>query len=189
VALRQVPVWARQMTTLVKAETDAEALASAALRSTARQADAGLAVEVSALADRLRGTLAERRLITTLLGSFSAAALLLACLGIYGLVSFAASERTREMAIRTALGARRSGLLRLMIHGAGKVLAIGVAIGLVLAYLLSDVMDALVVEISTSDPAAYLLAAAMLAATGIVAASVPSWRASKSDPIRALNDT
>ena len=181
----QVPFWAYSMTAVVRTVADVGTVAQR-VGDEARALDASLAVETALLDDRVRALLAERRLILLLLGTFATAALLLVCLGVYGLVSFAAAERTRELAIRTALGARRSGLLRLMLERAAAVVLIGAGIGLAIAYLLQGVVRSLVVDVSTTDPLTYVGVAALLIVVALAAALVPSLRAVRSDPIEAL---
>jgi putative ABC transport system permease protein len=181
----QVPFWAYSMTAVVRAAADAGAIAQR-VDDEARALDPSLAVEVALLDDRVRALLAERRLILLLLGSFATAALFLVCLGVYGLVSFAAAERTRELAIRTALGARRSGLLRLMLERAAAVVVIGAGVGVAIAYLLQGVVRSLVVDVSTADPLTYVAVALLLTVVALTAALVPSLRAVRSDPVEAL---
>jgi putative ABC transport system permease protein len=182
----QVPFWAYSMTVVARATPGSVGALASQIDDEVRALDPALAIEVELLDDRVHALLAERRLILLLLGGFAIAALLLVCLGIYGLVAFAAAERTRELAIRTALGARQGGLLRLMLVRALAVVGLGTAVGVGCAYLLQGVVRSLVVDVSTVDPLTYLAVALLLASVGLGAALVPSLRAVRSDPVEAL---
>jgi len=121
VPYRQVPMWTTSMTAVVRAGSGAQPGLATSIREAARAVDPALAIEIASLDDRVRGLLTGRRQTLTILTSFALAALMLAALGVYDLVSFAAAQRTREMAIRAALGAQRSSLLRLMIAAATRI--------------------------------------------------------------------
>jgi putative ABC transport system permease protein len=131
---------------------------------------------------------APRRLATFLLGAFSALALGLAALGIYGVVSYATAQRTREIGVRLALGARPFDVLSMVLRQAGTVVFLGMGIGLAGAVALSRLMSSLVFGITTSDPFTYLLTPVVLLATGFVACYFPARRAAYLDPIRALRE-
>jgi len=186
VVLPQVPLWASSMTAVIRASSAITPAFISTVREAIRSVDASQAAELASLDDRVGELMAERRLILGLLTAFSAAALLLACLGVYGLVSFAAAQRTREIAIRGALGAGRGGLLSLMLMSATRILVIGVAVGTFSAYWLTKLMASLIVDVPTTDPATYLTAVAILIAVGMLSALIPSWRAAKLDPLHAL---
>ena len=112
--------------------------------------------------------------------------LLLAVVGVYGVVSYSTAQRTREIGIRTALGAHRSDILRLVLIQALRIVMAGVAVGVVGAWALSRTMVHLLVGISSSDPITYLGVTAMLLGTALLACGTPALRATRVDPIAAL---
>ena len=185
VLYRQVPDWTRAMTAVVRTDPSAR-VAPATLQAVARELDPTLAVEAGTLSARVRALLAERRMLLGVLWTFAGLALLLSCLGVYALLSFAAEERRRELAVRAALGADRSGILSLMFRDAGRVVAAGLALGLTLAYALAHLLESLLLQVSPGDPATFVAVAVLLGVVGLCAAMVPAWRAAKADPLTAL---
>lgn len=185
VLYRQVPYYTRGMTVIARARTGSR-VPAAALRSAARDLDPSVAVEASTMEVRLAGLTEERRLVLSGLGVFAAAAVLLVCLGIYGLMSFAAGERTREMAVRVALGERRAGIVRLMLLSTARVLLAGGLAGIGAAWAFTRLLDSLLVDVATTDPVSYAGALALLSSVALLAALGPSVRAARQDPLGAL---
>jgi len=183
---RQMPAWTAFMSAVVKLRPGAPAGALEALTEATRRLDTRLAVESGPLTQRVHALLAQRRLILGVLGVFAAASLLLVCLGIYGLISFAVAERTREIAVRSALGAARGGILALMLGSALRVVLAGASAGLVVALILRGALAAMVVGVGTGDPVTYLAAAALMIGVALVAAFLPALRAARLDPLEAL---
>jgi putative ABC transport system permease protein len=126
------------------------------------------------------------RFSTTLLGGFAAMALGLAAIGIYGVISFDVSRRTREIGIRMALGARPGNVLRAVLAGGIKLTAIGTAIGVAGALALTRYLETLLYEVSPTDPAVMTAAAAVLMAVTLAAVWLPARRATRVDPAVAL---
>jgi predicted permease len=142
--------------------------------------------QVRTMGDVVSGSIATRRFETNLLLSFAMTAMLLAAIGIYGVVAYAAVQRTREIGVRMAVGASTSDIYRLIIgHGIAPVLA-GVAVGLALAIFGGRLVAAMLFDVSTYDPVVTVSSAAILTAVGICACLIPAWRATKTDPTYAL---
>jgi ABC-type antimicrobial peptide transport system permease subunit len=120
------------------------------------------------------------------LGFFGGLALLLAAVGIYGVVSYRVGQRTRELGIRMALGAQRSDLLRLVLGKGGLMIFVGAVLGLAGALLLTRLMASLLYGISPRDPLTFLGVTVLLAGVGLLATYIPARRASKVDPTLAL---
>jgi putative ABC transport system permease protein len=126
------------------------------------------------------------RLRTWLLSAFSAIALALAIIGIYGVISYSVAQRTREIGIRTALGATRSGIVALVLRQAAVTIAFGLAIGTAAALALTGLMANLLFGVQPRDPVGLASAAGILAASAFAAAYLPARRAARLDPIKAL---
>jgi putative ABC transport system permease protein len=136
--------------------------------------------------EALNNSLAEPRLYTVLLGVFAALALGLASVGIYGVMSYTVTERTREIGVRMALGAQAGNVLKLVI-GQGMVLAlIGVAIGSAGAVALTRLMSGLLFGVSATDPMTFVVIALLLSVVALLACYIPARRAAKVDPMVAL---
>jgi putative ABC transport system permease protein len=130
--------------------------------------------------------IAPKRLAAQLIAVFAGLAMVLAAVGIYGLLSFSVVQRTHEIGVRIALGARRGEVLRAIVGEAAALAAIGVALGLAAALALTRAMKALLFGVSAADPAVYAGAAVGLLVIAIAAAVVPAWRAARLDPLTAL---
>jgi len=136
--------------------------------------------------DVVGATMSSPRFTGFLLVTFAAIALALSAIGIYGVLSYLVSRRTREIGIRVAIGAGRGEVLRLVL-GSGLLLAlIGVAAGLVVAFVVTRFMSTLLHEVSPGDPLTFGSVAVVLTLVAILASLVPAWRATRVDPVVAL---
>jgi len=131
-------------------------------------------------------SLAQRRLTMTLLLSFAALALLLASVGIYGVISYSVRQRTRELGIRMALGAKRRDVLKMILAQGLKLALIGVAIGLLAAFALTRWMETLLFNVRPADPLTFAVIPAVLLLVALIACWIPARRATKVDPMVAL---
>ena len=131
-------------------------------------------------------SLLRERLVATITTLFGGLALLLAAIGLYGVLSYGVAQRTREFGIRIAIGAEAGSIVRLVMREAGWVVGGGIAVGLAAAWALGRVGTSLLYGIQPTDPVSAVIAVAVLAAAGALAAWIPARRASRVDPIRAL---
>jgi putative ABC transport system permease protein len=173
------------LSVVIRTRGDAAQLSSA-VRSDIRAIDPGLPVEIDSMSDMIGSSITEPRFRTTLLALFGAVALLLAAIGIYGVISYSTGLRTREIGIRIALGAQRRDILRLIVaQGAGLALA-GLLFGLAGAWGLSRYVASLLFHVSVTDPVTYASVALVLMAVASTAAYIPARRAMRVDPMVAL---
>jgi putative ABC transport system permease protein len=134
----------------------------------------------------LSGSLAQRRVALSLLGVFSAAALILSALGLYGVISLSVEQRRREIGVRMALGADRAGVIRLVIGQGMRAAAVGVALGAAMALALAPLLRSLLYGVGAIDPVSLASSALVLAAAALIACWLPARRASATDPAIAL---
>jgi putative ABC transport system permease protein len=142
--------------------------------------------EVKSMDQVVSASLAQRQLNMVLFAAFSTIALILAAVGIYGVMSYSVTQRTHEIGIRMALGAQRSSVLSLVVRQGMTLALAGVAIGIVAATVLTRLMSSLLFGISVTDPATFTVIAVILAAVALAACLVPARRATKVDPMVAL---
>ncbi len=126
------------------------------------------------------------RISALLLGIFAAIALLLAGIGVYGVISYAVSQRMREIGIRVALGAQRGNIISLVVGQGLRLVAVGIAIGLIGAIALTRLMASLLFNVQATDPVTFIGITALLVAVSLFACFVPARRAMQADPITAL---
>jgi predicted permease len=127
-----------------------------------------------------------QRMGGSFLGLFGAVALALAAIGLYGVLAYTVSQRSREVGIRIALGASRADVVRMVLGQGLKLLAVGLAIGLGIALAVTRLMRTMLLDVSATDLPTILLVSALLAAVAILASFIPAQRAASTDPIRAI---
>jgi putative ABC transport system permease protein len=142
--------------------------------------------DVKPLRQIVADSIALKRLALMLLVVFAVVAVLLAGSGIYGVMAYAVTQRTREIGIRVALGAPRGDVLRLVVRQGLKLALCGVALGLIVAFALTRLLKALLFGVSATDPLTFVGITLLLLVVALVAALVPAWRATKIDPLAAL---
>ena len=158
-----------------------------AIRGVLRELDPSIpAYEASPLSDLVARSYADRRFLFQLLGAFAVVALLLAAVGLYGVVSCSVTERSREMGLRIALGASRRDILRLFAGSGSATVAVGLGIGTLLALIGLRIMRSLLFDVRATDPATFAAAAGALAMVAIAAHWFPVRRALRIDPAAAL---
>ena len=163
------------------------ASAALAVRSALRTAEPGLIVDsVAAMSSRLVQDSNRERMVADLTTGFAGLALLLASVGLYGVLSYAVVQRTREIGVRMALGARRSEVAGLVVRDALRVVVGGLLAGGIAAAVTGQLLKTLLLDVSASDPAAYALALVALLAATLAAAYLPARRAAYVDPMQAL---
>ena len=176
------------MTVLVRTSSGASEVANT-LRGIMRQVDPEMPVDDVETLDRIvHKTIAQPRFRTTLLTAFAVAALGLAMIGVYGVISYTVAQRRREMGIRAALGATPRDLLGLVMRQGLTLATAGVLAGLAGAFALSGLLSGLLYNVAATDPTTLTAAAAALVAVAAAACAIPAWRTMKLDPLVALRD-
>src|SRR6185436_14548386 len=176
----------RSMRLVVKTQLDPSAMASTIHREV-RAIDPALPVTaVQTMADVVRTSAATPRFNTMLVGAFALLALLLAGIGIAGVLATSVSRRTQELGVRLALGARPHTLLAMILREGLALAAIGLALGWPAAWMLSRVMGSLLFEVRPRDPLAFAGAAALMVVVAAAASGIPAWRATRVEPVAAL---
>jgi putative ABC transport system permease protein len=141
---------------------------------------------VTTVEQQLSDQIAPRRFQTWLLSLFSLIALVLASVGIYGVMHYSVAQRTHEVGIRMALGARPASVVRMVIGQGLLLAAIGLGAGLVGAWWLTRLLSSLLFGVTASDPVTFAAVSILLVVVAILASSIPAWRAARVDPIAAL---
>jgi predicted permease len=157
------------------------------LRTAIREIDhSAILSPVTTLEQQLSEQLSPRRFLAVLLGTFSVIALLLAAIGIYGVLHYSIARRTREIGIRMALGARPSDVVMLVVRNGAKLSIVGFVIGAAAAVVMTRFIKSLVFGITTTDPVTFVGAAILLMIVALLACYLPARRATKIDPMVAL---
>jgi putative ABC transport system permease protein len=179
--------WKRWQYLVVRSNTQPPAAVVESVKKQVWAVDSQIPVtKVRTMTDVVAASVTPQRFNMTLLGIFAGVALTLACVGIYGVISYSVTQRTHEIGIRMALGARQSDVLK-MVLGQGMLLTgLGVVLGLGAAFALTRVMASLLFGVTATDPLTYAVVAVLLAAVALVSCYLPARRATRVDPMTAL---
>jgi predicted permease len=160
-----------------------------ALRRRLAQIDANIAVsDITTLRRIVDGSIWQERFFATLFGFFAALALVMAVVGLYGVVSYAVSQRTHEVGVRMALGASASGIRRMVLLTSGRMVGLGIATGLGAALVLGRLLRNQLYGVQPGDPVTFAGVAALLIAATLIATYIPARRATRIDPMLALRE-
>ena len=190
VPLAQAPLWNRPPSTTVQISIRPRAGAAAAVAPSTAAAlaavDSNVAFTFRPLVEDVRSSLSQERTVAWLAAAFGTLSLLLAAVGLYGLISYRMGLRRTEIGVRMAVGASRASVIRLVLGYALWLIGLGSAAGLVAAGLLTRALSSLLFGVTPFDPVTFLGVALLLGLIGTLAALVPAWRASRVDPATAL---
>ncbi|HTV59695.1 MAG TPA: ABC transporter permease [Verrucomicrobiae bacterium] len=176
----------RDMDLVVKSRLDSSSL-TAEIRGVVASVDKDEPIfAIATMNEILSDDVASPRLTLLLLGLFSALALILAALGIYGVISYSVAQRTHEIGVRLTLGAQPVDVLRMVLSQGGKIALAGIVVGIVAAFVLTRLMSSLLFSVSAGDPATFAAVAALLALVAVFACYLPARRAMRVDPMVAL---
>ena len=171
---------------VIRSALPASAL-TAAVRETLHNLDPDQPItNLRTMGQAMEKSLAPRRSILILMAVFAAMATLLACIGIYGVISYTTGQRTRELSIRSALGAQHFDIIRLVVSGGLKVALIGIAIGIAASLGLARFIQSQLYEVSAGDPLVFSIAGILLLAVATIAIFLPARRAANADPVQGL---
>ena len=175
------------ITNLVVRTTGDPHAQAAAVRSAIHEVDRTQAVSnVKTMDEYLRGTLARPRLYAVLVTSFATLAVILAAMGIYGLIAYLVAQRTNEIGIRLALGATPGGIFGSIFWQGALLTFIGLVIGIAATLGVREIVSSLLFGVTTGDPVSHLVAITVFATVAVVASSIPALRASRVNPMTAL---
>ncbi len=173
------------MTVVVKSTGDAASVVPMVRREIG-VIDPQIALDVQAMEEVVRGSMEAERFVASLLSIFAAVALILAAVGLYGVVSYGVSRRLREMGVRVALGARAGQIGRLVVGRSVLLAVAGVVVGLGGALGLSRLVEGLLFGVSPADPGTFATVAVIMVVVAVAASALPAWRAARVDPVRVL---
>lgn len=173
-------------TLVVRTASDPRPLISA-IRHEVHSVDPSQAVyDVETMTHRVADSIAQQRFAASLLGLFAALSVILAAVGLYGVMSYVVSRRTHEIGIRIALGAQSADILRDVLGQGGRLALVGVALGVVAALGLTRLMASMLYGVTATDPLTFAVVIALLLAIALLACWIPAWRAMRVDPMAAL---
>jgi len=178
-----------RMSFVVRSEGTSAAAIASGIRATVRDLDASVPIyQLQTMSDIVAGSLVRPRFLSLLLGTFSAIALSLAAVGIYGVMAYSVTQRTQEIGVRVALGATTRNVLGMVVGEGLRMTVIGLGLGLGFALMLTRLMAGLLFEVSATDPLTLLAAAVGLMLVCMAASAVPALRAVRIDPLCALRN-
>jgi len=184
VPFAQAPFWGGEV---VVRSGESTLVVGDAIRAATHGIDADLPVtRIESFPEAMRSSLAWPRFRTLMVGGFGSMALLLAGLGIYGVVSFSVSRRRREIGVRVAMGASPANVRRLVLKESAALAALGLMVGIPAALGLTHLFSALLFGVAADDPLTFAAVAMLLACVTLAAAYLPARRAAKTDPMEAL---
>lgn len=170
----------------IRAAADPVELAPAVRAAIRRAAPGSLIFDVATLEDRLASSLEPQRFNATLFALFATLGLILAAAGVYGVVSYAVSQRSRELGLRAALGANKGHLTRLVLGIGMRMAAIGIGVGVVGAFFLTRLLQSVLFEVQSTDALTYVVVCAVLSGVTVLATILPARRATRADPAVVL---
>ncbi len=185
VSYRQRPERAAAMSVVLRTRVAPQSL-TAAVRAAVREQGREVPLTTATMEERVARSVADRRFVMLVLTSFGVVALMLAAVGIYGVLSYAVARRTKEIGVRVALGAQTTSVLGMVVGDSMRPVAWGTLLGIAGALAVSRVLRRLVYGVGVTDPVSFGAAAATLAAVALLASWIPARRASRIDPIVAL---
>jgi putative ABC transport system permease protein len=175
-----------KMTLVIRTQRELSDVARA-IRANLDQLDKDLPLEnVRTMTQLVEASVAERKLSVRLLTGFAGVALLLAAIGLYGVLAYTVTQRTREIGIRSALGAQRADVIGLVLRQGMTLASVGLLLGLVGAFALTRLIRALLFDVTPTDPLTFVGIPLLLAAVALLACWLPARRAGKVDPMEAL---
>jgi predicted permease len=188
ISYRQFPDWWTRGSIIFAVRTTDDPFAHIqALRTAVHEQDPTVALDsIMTMEERVASSLAKPRLYAVLLGAFAVAALTIAAVGLFGLLSYIVAQRSREMGIRTALGAQMSDILALVLRQGTAIIISGIAAGLTVAYVLTRYLSSFIYGVDRADVGSYITVAFAVGLVATIASIVPAWRAARIDPLIAL---
>jgi len=177
------------MALVVKTKDDDPARHEQAIRAAIRSVDADLPLfAVKPLSSIVDGSMAQRRFAMTLVGAFALFALVLASVGVYGVLAFLVTQRTREIGVRMALGAEPWTVVKMVVVEGSRLAALGLAIGLIGAAIAARAISTQLFGVRAFDPISYIAIIGLLGAVSLLACVIPARRAMRIDPLTALRE-
>jgi hypothetical protein len=188
IAYRQFPDWWTRGSIFFIVRTTDDPLAHVqSLRAAVREQDPAVALDsIMTMEERVTNSLAKPRLYAVLLIAFGVAALAITAVGLFGLLSYVVAQRSREIGIRTALGAQTVDIVGLVLTQATAIAVSGILVGLCLAYMLTRYLSSFLYGVGRADVVTYFAVTTAVALVSTIASAVPAWRAARIDPLVAL---